>query len=158
MLYAYGQCMEELNQELNLPKNFGMVSTNLYRSGLPTQSQIRFLVINRNIEAVIDLTERNRDSVVKVCNKIGIDYFKCPMIDTDLNIGLIDQAMEVIESHPNSLIHCWAGKHRTGLVVALVQKRLGFSNSKILQDLFGFGFGDPLNHKVYFDYILEQLC
>jgi protein tyrosine/serine phosphatase len=145
-------------ERIATPKNFGMVAPNLYRSALPNQSQIQYLVGYYQIKTVIDLTERDRRLIVKTCSKAKINYFKFPMIDTEINHDLITQTVNVIESHQNVLIHCWAGKHRTGLISVLVQKRLGFPNSKIFKDLFSFGFGDPVKHKAYFDYILEQLC
>jgi protein tyrosine/serine phosphatase len=140
------------------PKNFGIIAPNLYRSALPNQSQIQYLVGYYQIKTVIDLTERDRGLIVKACSKAKINYFKFPMIDTEINSDLITQAINTIESHQNVLIHCWAGKHRTGLISALIQKQMNFSNKKILKDLFDFGFGDPVKHKVYFDYILEQIC
>lgn len=146
-------------ERVGLPKNFGVIAPNLYRSALPNQSQIFYLAKHYGINTVIDLTERDRDLVAKACLKAKINYTKIPMIDTKVNDLAVSQVLKEVQNINYSvLIHCWAGKHRTGLISALIQKQMNFSNQKIFKDLFDFGFGDPNKHRGYFDFLLEQIC
>ena len=146
-------------ERIDTPKNFGVIAPSLYRSALPNQSQIFYLVKHHGINTVIDLTERDRSLVTKACLKAKINYVKIPMIDTEINVLAVNQVLREVQNiNYSALIHCWAGKHRTGLISALIQKRMNFSNQKIFKDLFGFGFGDPNKHKSYFNFLLEQIC
>lgn len=146
-------------ERVGLPKNFGVIAPNLYRSALPNQSQIFYLAKHYGINTVIDLTERDRDLVAKACLKAKINYVKIPMVDSEINVLAVNQVLKEVQNiNYFALIHCWAGRHRTGLISALIQKQLNFSNQKIFKDLFDFGFGDPNKHKNYFDFLLEQIC
>ena len=128
-------------ERVGLPKNFGVIAPNLYRSALPNQSQIFYLAKHYGINTVIDLTERDRDLVAKACLKAKINHVKIPMIDTEVNDLAVSQALKEVKNIDHAvLIHCWAGKHRTGLISALIQKQMNFLNQKIFKDLFGMSF------------------
>jgi tyrosine-protein phosphatase SIW14 len=144
----------------NLPNNFGLVYEYVYRSALPNSKNIIYLRKTLGLNTVIDLSDRNRDLVKNTCEKLGINYYKFPMIDTEINESLIKEVITLINNLCNKpiLIHCFHGRHRTGLIVSMLYKYRGVSVNENLKQLFKFKFGDPLKHIEYFNWILNQIC
>ena len=57
----------------------------------------------------------------------------------DTYLGMIDEQMDkiintIMEAKSNVLFFCGAGKDRTGVVSAIILKRLGYSNRTIIDD------------------------
>lgn len=126
----------------------------LYRSALPSYKDLRAMP---NLCQIIDLTNRDRN-VKKYCDQLNIIYYKCPLNEHLIDESKINEILTLIDPSTTTLIHCWGGKHRTGLIVALIQHRHHVPRSIILTDLFRYGFGDPLKHPKYFEYLIDKIC
>lgn len=125
-----------------------------YRSDFPenlSDEEIRWL-LNHNITTIVDL--RSDEEVVKKPCSLkgakGFQYFHLPVTgggDTPKSMEhlhivyrqMIDEQMEkildtIMNAETNVLYFCTAGKDRTGVVSALILKRLGFSEKVIIDD------------------------
>lgn len=129
--------------------------TNQYfRSDFPenlTAKEIQWLFDN-NIITIVDL--RSDEEVVKKPCSLkeikGLKYFHLPVTgggDTPKSLEhlhtvyrqMIDDKMEniidtIMNAESNVMYFCTAGKERTGVVSALILKRLGFSDEIIVDD------------------------
>ena len=129
--------------------------TNQYfRSDFPenlTAKEIQWLFDN-NIITIVDL--RSDEEVVKKPCSLkeikGLKYFHLPVTgggDTPKSLEhlhtvyrqMIDDKMEniidtIMNAESNVMYFCTAGKDRTGVVSALILKRLGFSDEIIVDD------------------------
>lgn len=129
--------------------------TNQYfRSDFPenlTAEEIQWLFDN-NIITIVDL--RSDEEVVKKPCSLkdieGLTYFHLPVTgggDTPKSLEhlhtvyrqMIDDKMEniidtIMNAESNVMYFCTAGKDRTGVVSALILKRLGFSDEIIVED------------------------
>lgn len=129
--------------------------TNRYfRSDFPqnlTDEEIRFLLDN-NITTLVDL--RSEEEVVsKPCrlkDRDGFSYFHLPVTGGGgtprsrehlytVYRQMLDGQMEkiidtVMNAKSNVIYFCTAGKDRTGVVSAVILKRLGFSDDVIIDD------------------------
>lgn len=124
------------------------------RSDVPenlTDMEVQWLLDN-NITTVVDLRS-DEEIVNKPCclkEQDGFKYFHLPVTgggDTPSSLehlyvvyrNMVDEKMEniidtIMNSESNVIYFCTAGKDRTGVVSALLLKRLGFSDEIIIDD------------------------
>ena len=114
-----------------------------------TTSEVQWLLQN-NIVTIIDLREE-KEYRVKSCileTEPGFTYYHLPVTgggDTPKSpeavaatyLGMLDEQMEkiistILEAKTNVMYFCGAGKDQTGVVSAVLLKRLGYSNPKVL--------------------------
>ena len=124
------------------------------RSDFPeclTEQEIKWLLGN-NITTIVDL--RSDEEVLKnpcvLKDSDGFGYFHLPVTgggDTPKSIEhlhtiyrqMVDEQMEkiietIMNAQSNVMYFCTAGKDRTGVVSAIILKRLGFSDEVIIDD------------------------
>lgn len=124
------------------------------RSDVPykiTESEIQWLVDN-NITTVIDLREEN-ERLQKKCHlidNIAFNYVCMPVTGgnaippttDDVSksyIRMVDDTMDriikaILSAETNVMYFCNAGKDRTGVVSAILLRRLGYSREYIVDD------------------------
>ena len=124
------------------------------RSDFPenlSDEEVQWLV-NNNITTIVDLREE-REYKAKLCRletEDGFTYFHMPVTgggDTpsspeavvETYLRMIDAQMDKIISvimgaNTNVLYFCGAGKDRTGVVSAIILKKLGYSDQVIVDD------------------------
>ncbi|HOW59216.1 MAG TPA: tyrosine-protein phosphatase [Candidatus Omnitrophota bacterium] len=103
--------------------NFHLVSPGIWRSAQPNEESLRRMKVH-GLKTVVNLREDEEKQGVekKLAQKLGLRYYYFPMdAREDQDLGLIDQILDVV-SNPSEqpvLIHCAAGKDRTGLIAAI---------------------------------------
>lgn len=124
------------------------------RSDVPehlTDREIQWLLDN-NITTIVDLRS-DEEIVVRPCclmEKNEFRYFHLPVTgggDTPKSLEhlyivyrqMVDEQMEkiinvIMNAESNVMYFCTAGKDRTGVVSAIILKRLGFSDEVIIDD------------------------
>ena len=124
------------------------------RSDFPenlTDQEIQWLLAN-HITTIVDLRS-DEELVRKPCNlkeRDGFHYFHLPVTgggDTPKSLEhlrmvycqMIDEKMEriidtIMNAQSNVMYFCTAGKDRTGVVSAIILKRLGFSDEAVIDD------------------------
>lgn len=119
--------------------------------GKLTTSEVQWLLQN-NVTTIIDLREE-KEYQVKPCileSEPGFIYYHLPVtggVDTPKSpedvattyLGMLDEQMDkiistILEAKTNVLFFCGAGKDRTGVVSAILLKRLGYSDQEIIKD------------------------
>ena len=116
-----------------------------------TDKEVQWLLDN-NIITIVDL--RSEEEIVKkpcfLEGKAGFRYFHLPVTGggdipkslEHLHIvyqQMVDEKMEkiidiIMNAESNVMYFCTAGKDRTGVVSAIILKRLGFSDEVIIED------------------------
>lgn len=92
----------------------------IYRSPLPRARDIAEFAA-RGGATVVDLTQRERSTVARACERQGLRYIKHPLPYVG---GDIDAAVEAILSAPAPvLFHCYHGRDRTGCVARVIRMR-----------------------------------
>ena len=124
------------------------------RSDFPgnlSNQEVQWLVDN-NITTIIDLREE-KEYKVKPCRletENGFTYYHMPVTgggDTPDSpeavavsyLGMLDAQMDkiidaIMSAQSNVMYFCGAGKDRTGVVSAVILRRLGFSDQTIIDD------------------------
>jgi protein tyrosine phosphatase (PTP) superfamily phosphohydrolase (DUF442 family) len=131
------------------PRNFGVVSANVYRGGQPmTCGELAFLQ-SHGVKSILKLNDR--DSPVDVDEKnaaasLGLRMESIPF--NALTIGEPDscpdvqRALAFLEEPSNwpVFVHCTAGKDRTGYIVGLYERTfLGRPVADVLAELHRYG-------------------
>ncbi|MCA9041196.1 MAG: dual specificity protein phosphatase family protein [Planctomycetaceae bacterium] len=136
------------------PKRWAVVyAGELYRSGQLSSSLVDRVLMDNQIDLVVDLTgvePGNQDQAAEseVCKKMLIEHHRFPLKGDgtgDLKtyasaVHCIDQA---IQNKKRVLVHCAAGIHRTGGVLAMYKLHVrGESPESVTEGLEEFGFWD----------------
>ena len=124
------------------------------RSDFPgslTDEEVRWLKDN-NITTIVDLREE-KEFLAKPCrleSEKGFVYHHLPVTgggDTPCSVeavgttylGMLDDKMDIIidtimNAESNVMYFCGAGKDRTGVVSAIILKKLGYSDQTVIDD------------------------
>lgn len=138
------------------PMNFGVIYNNVYRSGLPSQHELTYVLIKDNLNVVVDLTETEQKDLEECCKLLGVEYNKIPLSSRQrIPEGIFSKIAEILKipekendelTETRGLIFCENGQHVTGVIASSIMLSLSFNLNEVLVDLFNFGFGDPLEH------------
>ena len=119
--------------------------------GKLSEAEVQWL-LEKNITTIIDLREE-KEYRVKPCvleSEPGFTYYHLPVTgggDTpkspdavaEVYLGMLDERMDeiirtILDAKTNVMFFCGAGKDRTGVVSAILLKRLGYGNQEIIED------------------------
>ena len=119
--------------------------------GKLSEAEVQWL-LEKNITTIIDLREE-KEYRVKPCvleSVPGFTYYHLPVTgggDTpkspdavaEVYLGMLDERMDeiistILDAKTNVMFFCGAGKDRTGVVSAILLKRLGYGNREIIED------------------------
>ncbi|KZN39250.1 phosphatase domain-containing putative toxin [Pseudoalteromonas luteoviolacea] len=87
-----------------------------------------------------EMQKNNAEKLPAVCEKLGVQWLQLPLPDDDApnadfthayqtNISAI---MSILEQKGTIAVHCKGGSGRTGLVIGLFMKQLGYDQSQII--------------------------
>ena len=116
-----------------------------------TEEEVAWLLEN-HITTIVDLREKKEyeKTPCRLETEPGFTYFHMPVTgggDTPKSpedvaavyLGMLDEQMDriiqtILEAKTNVLYFCGAGKDRTGVVSAVILKKLGFDDETIIED------------------------
>lgn len=136
-----------------------------YRSGCLTASGFREAIERHGIKTVINLMEENQDPNLpehyfggqriresELCKSLGVDY-RLILLDLKHPVSFLTERPECINNYLETmdkieypaLIHCKAGLHRTGALVAIYRMEYeGWSVAEAMIELKSHGYGDKM--------------
>ncbi|MFO0937804.1 MAG: dual specificity protein phosphatase family protein [Gemmataceae bacterium] len=146
--YAY-------NQQARL-RNFRVVEPGvLYRSGQLTSNGLRNLVRELGIRTVVNFRAEETGPQKDVeeealCKELGLNYERVVYRTWSSDSGppqaekSVNEYFAIMDRYKNKgpmLVHCFAGKHRTGAFVALYRMEYqGWSNAEALTEMQAVGY------------------
>jgi protein tyrosine/serine phosphatase len=142
------------------PKRLAAVEEGvLYRSAQPTGRQIGNLAKELGIRTVVIVREGSSGRVreeLESAGRHGLNAVTIPVQSQgpipDDQVSAFFQCVDDPENQP-VLVHCAAGRHRTGYLCALYRiERQGWTVQKAVEEMLAFGF-DQVRHGV----LLESL-
>lgn len=137
----------------NLPDNFHRVTPELYRSSQPTAGQMASLE-KHGIRTVLNLRQWHSDR--DEAQGTSLILYHVPVNTAAFREAEIIEALRILHrSVKPTLVHCWHGSDRTGLIIALY--RLLFENankSEVLAELH-----DPTHghHEIFYPNITRYI-
>ncbi len=142
--------------------NFSSLGLGIYRASAPSADDIEKLKLDIDLKKIISLDGADGDKISNACKRLDIKQVIIP-IDiksktSALNLFNHDFNELFLGDRP-VLIHCHAGKDRTGLACAIIRcKYFKWSCSKAIKEALEFRFGlgvSPGVIKTYIDIICE---
>ena len=116
-----------------------------------TDAEVEWLLDN-GVTTIVDLREK-KEYTVRPCRlekEEGFTYYhlpvtgggdtpKTPEAVTETYLGMLDNRMDIIidtimNTESNVLYFCGAGKDRTGVVSAIILRKMGYSDKEIIDD------------------------
>lgn len=100
-------------------------------------SSIEDEIRDRNITVVLNLLEESHGEIAGA-NEIWapIDDFSIPS-DIQEFMSRVDETVDELKRGKNILVHCYGGKGRTSLAIAMILIKLGLPNDEALNRVFG---------------------
>jgi len=128
-------------------RNFHQVSNDLFRSGKYNANELKQISSINEIKQVIDLRDKDQLFIDKTYSKIGVKFYHVPINEYQkISHKILDDIINLALSK-STLIHCWKGSHRTGIVCAYY--RINVQNWSFLlawEEMFKYGFGEINKH------------
>jgi len=128
-----------------------VVPNKLYRGGSPSPKDVERLHKEYGITKIVSLDRVSGEKIAKTTKLLGIEHVMIP-IDGSRNslINFLNHDLKklFLEGGP-TFVHCYEGKDRTGLAIALVKcKYLGMDPENALNEAKSLGFGVGVHVKV----------
>jgi len=122
--------------------NFGRVTENLYRGGLPSAQGLKVLK-DMGFDVIIDLRRGQNKSEQDTVSKLGMQYVaipsRCPFPSDEPWARFLKVVRE--NQGKKIFVHCRLGDDRTGMAVAAYRiSEEGWSAPEALQEMKTFGF------------------
>lgn len=143
-----------------LPRRWATVAPGiLYRSGQPKTRQLDRAIDVHGIKTVLIVRTGTSESVpdeVEHARQRGLQVVHIPIESRkQISDGQIREFFDVVDNPANQpvLVHCSAGRHRTGYLCALYRiERMNWSLDRAVEEMLSFGF-DATDQSV----VLDQL-
>ncbi|OWY71871.1 hypothetical protein B7486_09450 [cyanobacterium TDX16] len=148
VLVAGGAGLAALALDRRLPKRLAVVEPKvLYRSGQPDTDQLEALQDELGIKTILIVRKGDSRRVpeeVEHAEALGMKVVRIP-INSRVRISddEVRQFFECVDEPANQpvLVHCSAGRHRTGYLCALYRiERQGWSLDRAMEEMLSFGF------------------
>ncbi len=145
-------------------RNFAVVRDGvLYRSGQLSRESLKEVIQDHDIKTVITFRCARKPGdphpdieEEKYVRKIGLNYYRLPpkgwytKDGVDLGRKSTKKFCEIVKDpkHYPILVHCFAGKHRTGAYVAVYRMECeGWSNERAIEEMKRYGYDNIEEHK-----------
>ncbi len=142
---------------------FGIVEDGaLYRSAQPSAKQLERIVARYGIRTVVNLRRSGTDDGANfqeeesAAKAIGIEFINIPYTNDDAQEHIAKFLNVMCDSAKRPvLVHCSAGKERTGVMVAAYRiSRHGWTLEKALAEMEDYGF-DPADGQRFVEAVRE---
>jgi protein-tyrosine phosphatase len=155
-----------------VPKKWGeVVPGKLYRSGELSPALMERTLRDHNIQVVVDLRQYTPHGRLfkierEICDKLGIEHDVFPMRGSGIgNLVNYADALETIhtavETGKPVLVHCAAGTHRTGGVIATYRMLVqGRPADEVLREMTDYGWKPHKHYRLaqFLNHYMKRLA
>lgn len=145
-------------------KRLLQVNDKLWRGSCPSPKDVISLYKYLGIRKIVSLDKDCGDAIAKICKMLGIKHIIIPLDGTEIEplLQLFNYNLRelLIEGGP-TYVHCFEGKDRTGMVVAMFKcKYMGMSYEDAIKEAesIGFGVGVPENIVRLYKKVIKAAC
>lgn len=142
-----------------MPARFSQVTSNLYRGGCPSAIDLVKLK-SMGIKKIVSLDDECGHRIASVCEDLGLKHIIWGLGDgKDPKVAALKKRIIPTLTHGGpTYIHCFHGKDRTGMAVAMYRVYTGWPVGKALDEAAKFGMGthmQPIVARSYYDAVKE---
>lgn len=145
-------------------KKFFRVNDSLFRGSKPDAKDLFSLKNKLGVNKIVSLDTPSSNEIDHACKLLGLEHVTIG-IDADSKASILKllnhDIVKLFTENPNIFVHCFHGKDRTGLAIAIFRcKHDGWPCDKALKEAEAFGFGTGLDNKVLNLYkkLIAQSC
>ncbi len=142
------------------PFNFGVVEEGrIYRSSQPNPDFLKQVIAERGIRTILKLNPPRGEFERKISQAYGVKLINIPLEVRNISYTWAERAAAILADPKNQpiLVHCSAGKDRTGLAVALYRLTAQhWDLKKIFVEMMTYGFRPSRNPKMV-RYLLHEM-
>ena len=123
-------------------RNFGKVSSTMYRGGRPTEEGFESLA-KLGVKVVVDVRGGPSDSERKRVTKLGMQYVSIPWRCFHPQDQRIARFLAVVRENRGKkvFVHCRLGDDRTGLMIATYRMAVqGWTADEAMKEMRAYGF------------------
>lgn len=132
-------------------QRFQKITNKLYRGSAPTPVDVISLKKDYGIKKIISLDKLSGLKIKNICEKLNIEHIIIPITFSKsslINLLSYDFKKLFLEDGP-VYVHCFHGKDRTGLVIALIKcKYFDVDSDTAIEEAKSFGFGIGVDSKI----------
>lgn len=140
-----------------MPKNFHLVTENIYRGGEPSLEDLRLLAEVYKIKKIVSLDGTIGNKISEAVESLGMKHVIIPLTGTETNvtdlIKNLAKNIHQIVGPESTYVHCLWGADRTGLAIGLYRvKKSGWKCEQAIQEAKKYQFGQrisPATQNVY---------
>lgn len=132
-----------------VPDRFSKVTKDLYRGGKPSPNDLVMLK-NLGIKKIVSLDDKSGKDIHGTCKELGFNHVIWGLGDgNDPKISALKKRIIPTLTHGGpTYVHCFHGKDRTGMGVAMFRVYNGWDIENALAEAFEFGMGKDLEKDV----------
>lgn len=144
-------------------ERFVKINSNLYRGSAPSLEEVKQLKDIFGVNRIVSLDLESGEKIFDICKKLNIEQILLPIesgpeLIESLDL-LKDNILKLFDNDHVTFVHCYHGKDRTGLAVALYRIAMGWSPKEAWQEAYDLGFCKGLSKtvtKFYNSYIFNK--
>ncbi len=143
-----------------MPDRFAEVQRGLYRGGRPSPKELCMLKDLWGINKIVSLDDESGKTIQPMCADLGLNQIIWGLGDgTDPKVAALKKRIvpTLLLGGP-TYVHCYHGKDRTGMTIAMFRVYSGWPIGEALSEAFKFGMGKGLSRDVrqsYYDAVKE---
>lgn len=142
-----------------MPARFSKVTDSLYRGGCPSAIDLVKLK-SMGVKKIVSLDDECGHSIDSVCEELGLQHIIWGLGDgKDPKVAALKKRIIPTLTHGGpTYIHCFHGKDRTGMAVAMYRVSQGWPVGKALEEASKFGMGtnlSPIVARSYYDAVKD---
>jgi tyrosine-protein phosphatase SIW14 len=123
-----------------MPKRFSEVVPGLFRGGKPSPKELGMLKDLWGVKRIISLDDESGKEIQPVCARLGLEHIIWGITDGhDPKIAAIKKRIIPNLLHEPTYVHCYHGRERTGMVIAMFRVYHGWPVHKALEEAHMFG-------------------
>lgn len=127
------------------------VTDNLYRGSAPTPKDVLWLKNHLHINKIISLDRESGEKINRTCKLLNIKQYKIYLDGSKKSLLKLlqhDLKKLLLDDGP-TFVHCFAGKDRTGLVIAMFKcKYMNMDPDKAITEAKRLGFGEGIDPRI----------
>jgi hypothetical protein len=132
-------------------ERFKEVTPGLLRGGVPSAKDLAMLKDVWNVHRIVSLDAGAASKIAPICKQLGLEHIIVPIEDDGTAVNSINYLRRniraLLTTNPAVYVHCFHGKDRTGLAIAMYRVTNGWTCDAALREARTFGFGIGLNQK-----------
>lgn len=143
-----------------MPDRFARVAKGLYRGGRPSPKELAMLKDLWGVKKIVSLDEESGKAIKPICSNLGLEHVIWGLGDgRDPKVAALkSKIVPTLTLGGPTYVHCFHGKDRTGMTVAMFRIQNGWSLSDALTEAYKFGMGRGLSPQVkksYYDAVRQ---